>query len=37
MTTAHHMPAYEEMLGDVGERTGRVDVVTVDVPGAGWP
>jgi len=37
LTTAHHMPSYEEMVGEAVDRTGRVDVVTVDVPGAGWP
>ena len=30
------MPSQEALYENV-LRTGRVDVVTVDVPGAGWP
>jgi sugar lactone lactonase YvrE len=36
MTSCDALPSHQDFAANV-ERTGRVDVVTVDVPGAGWP
>jgi sugar lactone lactonase YvrE len=36
MASCDHLPSHEEFLANT-ERSGRIDVVTVDVPGAGWP
>jgi sugar lactone lactonase YvrE len=36
MASCDRLPSHQDFLANI-ERTGRVDVVTVDVPGAGWP
>jgi sugar lactone lactonase YvrE len=36
MTSCDQLPSHNDFAANV-ERTGRIDVVTVDVPGAGWP
>jgi sugar lactone lactonase YvrE len=36
MTSCDELPSHLDFAANV-ERTGRIDVVTVDVPGAGWP
>jgi sugar lactone lactonase YvrE len=36
MASCDQLPSHADFLANV-ERSGRVDVVTVDVPGAGWP
>ena len=37
MTTAEHIATADEMAGIVTEGSGRIDILSVDVPGAGWP